>query len=265
VYAAAYHAALLALTPPGGWPSPGAAAAAWAASPGASSSPHAHAHPHALLYATPPALAPSVSAPAGPTGGAFAAPLPPRFAFVPPRFALLPPHPHAGALTPPPAGWPHAPHAHHHHLPGAPLAAAAAAAAPPPHARLLLLPGVGALLAARRGLARRLARADPAHVWLLLKLAIAVAVVNQDGSRRRGALLAAAALAIFLQQTGVLAPLARWLRAPPGGDGVGAGAHAAQPRTLRQEVGMALFGFVASLLPGWQVPEAHGVVRAHAE
>jgi hypothetical protein len=221
-----------------------------------------------------------MSAGAGTGGGASAA-LPPRFAFVPPRFALLPPHPHAGALTPPPAGWPHAAHAAHaaahaHHASLAAAAAAAAAgaaaaAAPPPHARAALaLPGAAALGAARRGLARRLARADPAHIWLLLKLAIAVAVVNQDGSRRRSALLAVAALAIFLQQTGALAPLARWLRAPggdgaAGGVGTGAGAAHAAPRTLRQEVGLALFGFVASLLPGWQVPEARGVVRAHAE
>ena len=115
------------------------------------------------------------------------------------------------------------------------------------------------------------------QIWLLLKLAVAVCVINQDGSRRHMAMFAVFAGLIYAHQVGLLAPVLTWLSRAAGAPIADAvqpgGAEAAPPQSpspasahtppqppapprggLLCELKLLVFTFCASLLPGWQAP-----------
>jgi len=124
--------------------------------------------------------------------------------------------------------------------------------------------GAGGYLAAAAHARAQARRADWSLLWLLLKLLVAVWVVNQDGSRRSCAFFTALAVGVFLAQAGALQPLLRALQrkaaaAEAAAAGLGPGQRAAAGlgrRSLPQEAGLLLYGLLASLLPGWAPPGA---------
>lgn len=232
---------------------------------------------------TPPSLTTQAETPHTPASHAHAQALASNRLYAAAYYAAL------GALSVPPPPLPPPPAASptvvlvvpaHMTAPGWSVGNAAGAGGVPHHAA----PGGGQQPAGGAGAALRdaarqaVVRLQFAHVWLLVKLFLAACVLNPDGSRVKTGVLTACFAAVFLAQIGVLAPLLRRLhqevaaaaaavdaaavanangaRVPhQQGDGA-VPRQGAVPvrRTLRQEIGLLIYGFAASLFPNWQPP-----------